>query len=426
MTGPLVLLCAGWALTFSGVAPWGDESIGDIPVYAQYAGWFLDGLLPYADVPFEYPPLAALVIAGGGLVGTDLETYRHVFGLLMLGLGAGAVALTGRIAAATGGREREAMYAVAALPLLLGTVPRTHYDLLPVVLLLGALLALVRRRPLAAFVLIGLGTAAKGFPLLAAPVALAWLAGRGEWRAAAAGLAGLAATLGAVAGLALALSPEGAWRSVEYHLERPVQIESAPATALNAIEVLGGEAPRQVASHHSDGLLHPLSGAASGGFLGLFALALLVCVVGAYRSHDLRAPVLAALCATAAFAAFGKVLSPQFLVWVLPLAALALAWRLHALAVVTSAAAALTLVGFPGLYFDLVAREPGPLAIVALRNVALVAAVALATVWLTRHSAEAGGSRWRARRGPPPPARRSATDRSRRAPSAAAPGSGSA
>ena len=426
MTGALLVLCAGWALTFSGVAPWGDESIGDIPVYAQYAGWFLGGLLPYADVPFEYPPLAAAVIAAGGLAGTDVETYRIVFGLLMLGLGALAVVLTGRIAVATGGREREAMYAVAALPLLLGTVPRTHYDLLPVVLLLAALLALVRLRPVTAFILIGLGAAAKGFPLVAAPVALAWLAGRGEWRAATRGLAVLAATVAAVAGAAIALSPEGAWRAVEYHVERPVQIESAPATALNAIEALGGEAPRHVASHHSDGLLHPLSGAASGGFLGLLALVLLVCVVAAYRSRDVRVPVLAALCATAAFAAFGKVLSPQFLVWVAPLAALAYAWRLHALALAAAAAGALTLAGFPGLYFDLVARDPWPLALVAARNAALATAVALAAVWLTRRSAEAGGSTWPGRRELPPPARRSATGRSRRAPSAAAPGSRSA
>jgi hypothetical protein len=87
--------------------------------------------------------------------------------------------------------------------------------------------------------------------------------------------------------------------------------------------------------------------------------------------------VLASLGAVAAFAALGKVLSPQFLVWVLPLGALALAWRMHALAAAVAAATVLTLVEFPARYFDLVAEEPFPVAVVAVRDVLLLGVLAL-------------------------------------------------
>ena len=79
-----------------------------------------------------------------------------------------------------------------------------------------------------------------------------------------------------------------------------------------------------------------------------------------------------------AFAALGKVLSPQYMLWLVPLGALAFAWRMHALAAALGAAALLTLLEFPARYLDLVDREAFPLAVVALRNLALLVALGLA------------------------------------------------
>jgi hypothetical protein len=80
----------------------------------------------------------------------------------------------------------------------------------------------------------------------------------------------------------------------------------------------------------------------------------------------------------AAFAVLGKVLSPQYMLWLVPLGALAFAWRLHALAAAVAAAAVVTLVEFPARYFDLVDRDPFPVAVVAARNLVLLGVLALA------------------------------------------------
>ena len=69
-------------------------------------------------------------------------------------------------------------------------------------------------------------------------------------------------------------------------------------------------------------------------------------------------------------------LSPQYLVWTIPLGALALAWREWALAGAVAAATVLTLVEFPARYFDLRDGAGFPLAVVAVRDLVLVAVVA--------------------------------------------------
>lgn len=376
------LLGIAWLATFA-LDPWADETVNDLFVYRSYAELFVDGLLPFRDVAFEYPPLGALPLWLAGLAGTGEGSYRLAFGLLMLAAAFAALVLTGRLARLTGGDERRALLAFAALPLLAGAMVRTHFDLLPVALALGALALIVGRRVELGFVVLGVGAMTKAFPLLLAPVALAWLVGRGEGREARAAAA-LGITL-AVLGVAwVAVSPEGAWDAVAYHVDRPVQVESVPAAALSVFDLLGGAAPEHVFSHRSDGLEHPAADALAGAFGLGFAGLLAWLAATAARRPEPRALVLASLTAVAAFAALGKVLSPQFLIWVAPLGALALAWRMHALAATIGAATLLTLAEFPSRYFDVVDREPFALALVGVRDAVLLLAVGLAAAALRR------------------------------------------
>jgi MFS family permease len=214
---------------------------------------------------------------------------------------------------------------------------------------------------------------------VAAPAAVAWVGARDGRRTALGAAAVLVLALAVPAALALAVSPQGAFDAVRYQVDRPVQIESAPAQVLRALDGLGLGHARSVNNHRSDGLEHPASGAVSAIFAGV-----LLAVLGALAAAAGRAPpserrlVLAALASVAAFAALGRVLSPQFMIWLVPLGALALAWRMYALAATTAGAIGLTLVEFPSRYFALVDRQPFPVAVVAVRDALLLAVLALA------------------------------------------------
>jgi hypothetical protein len=396
------VLIAGWALTLW-VAPWSDERVNDLFVYRTFAEPVLSGGLPYRDVAFEYPPLAAPAIALPGLAGTGEEAFRWAFALWTLAAAIAVVLLCGALAeAGAAGRgsdgpagtdrrrggaspARRAMFAAALMPLLCGALLRTHFDLFPVALLLAGLLLLARERPRAGLAVLGLGAATKLFPLVAVPVALAWLVARGRRREAWQGALACAAVVGVVAGGAIVISPDGALDAVQYHLDRPVQVESSPALVLLGVDAVGAGEAESVSSHRSDGLLHPAADATASLFLTvLVAFVALLCALVAARRGRGFAPagardlVIAALAACAAFALFGKVLSPQFVIWVLPLGALAFAWRMHALAAAVAVAAVLTQLEFPAHYFDVVAREPAAIALVAARNLALAAVVGLA------------------------------------------------
>lgn len=383
----LALLAVGWGLTLW-VMPWSDERVNDLFVYRSYAKPVLDGALPYRDVFSEYPPLASTAIVLPGVAGTGAETFRLAFAGWTLLLAAAVVLLCGALARRTGGDPHRALLAAALMPILLGALVRTRFDLAPVALTLVALLLLCAARPRAGMALLGLGAATKFFPLLIAPVALAWLVGRGRRREASEGAAALIAVLAALGVAALVASPQGALDAARYHLDRPVQIESLPAQALLGLDRAGLGDALSVASHRSDGIVHPADGLVGGVFVaGLVGVIALLALYAA-RRPDPRSLVLASLAAVTAFAVLGKVLSPQFMIWILPLGVLAFAWRMYALAAAAAAAAVLTRLEFPVRYFDLVDRETLPLALVALRNAALLSALALAIWALQRRPQE--------------------------------------
>jgi uncharacterized membrane protein len=366
-------LLGSWALTLWAM-PWSDERITDLFIYKMDAHWFLDGRLPYQSVPFEYPPLAALPLWAAGLPGTGFSTYRGAFAVLMLALAVCVLLLVGALARRTGGNDRLALAAVALAPLVTGALIRNHFDLLPVAMLLAALLLLISGRTYSSMAVLGVATMTKGFPLVIAPVALAWLVARGERREAVRGAAALAAVIVAFAGATVALSPSGALHSLRYQTSRPVQIESLPSLVVRAVD----PDARTRESYRSHGLVSPANGivAAACAALGVAVVALLS--MGAARARDPRSLVLASLAAVTAFAAFGKVLSPQYLIWVLPLGALALSWRRWTLAAAVGAATLLTFLEFPSHYFRLVSGHSYPLVLVALRDVVLLGVIGLA------------------------------------------------
>jgi hypothetical protein len=353
----VLLFIGSWALLHRGF--YTDDPIIDTPVYQSYGRAIEDGKVPYRDFALEYPPGAlpafALPARGGGA--EDFETFRRRFEGLMaacgtLLLGFLAVALT---ALGAGLRRLAAVLGfVAVAPLLVGPVVLSRFDLWPAALTAAALAALVAGRLRLGHAALGAAVAVKLYPAVLAPLAVAYAwrrEGRREGLRCAAVLAGTTALVFAPF---VVLSPGGVWDSLTRQASRPLQIESVGSSFLLAAHHLFGLDITMRSSHGSQNLDGALPDVLAVGQLVLQALVLVaIWVIFARGSADPERLVLASAAALVAFVALGKVLSPQFLIWLLPVVPLVRGRRGLVASGLLAAALVLTQIWFPYRYWDL-------------------------------------------------------------------------
>lgn len=360
------------------------ESVTDVPLYRTYGERVAGGLVPYRDFAFEYPPGALPALVLPALVTGSLEAYRVVFVAQLAAVGAVGVLVAGAALGRLGRSDRERLLtlgALAALPVLLGGVILTRFDLIPAALVAGAVALLAGGRLRGAALLVGLGIAVKLYPAVLVPVlgVAAWRRGGRRETAVVLGLAALPAVVAYLPFLAVA--PDGVLDSVGRQLGRPLQIESLGAGVLLALHhVLGMELAWSSGSGSQN-----LTGTAADVLAVLQGIAQVVAVALVWASFA-RGPatterlVRHAAAAVVAFVALSKVLSPQFLVWLLLLVPLVGGARSRTALALTALACALTAVWFPARYWDLV-WDFDPLAswLVLARGVTLLALLAALT-----------------------------------------------
>jgi hypothetical protein len=293
----------------------GAAGLHDVRIYFDYASRAVGGAVPYRDYPVEYPPLAVLLFVIPRLATGRFETYAFLFAAEMWLFDGLAVYLVARYTAAREG--------VRAVPVRLGwytasfaalyPVVGNRYDLAPAAVALAGTLAWLGGRPVPGGLLASAGTLMKIFPAVAAaPAAVSELAAarltrvRGLLTFGAATLAGAAAWYWA-----------GGEASLRYHVERGLQIETVGAGALMLADKFLGIGTAWRYSHTSVELIAP--GA------GLFAtaaipaqIALTGAIVWLFARSGRRDPLRYAAAAVLALIVPGKVLSPQYLVWLAP------------------------------------------------------------------------------------------------------------
>jgi hypothetical protein len=335
---------------------WRGAPDGDVIEFGRYGHAVLDGQLPYRDFHLEYPPgaipLFTLPALGHYVTWFRLENALAWTAVIVL---VGALLSTVR----PGDRRNPLMLGVVALvPLVLGPFTLMRFDGWPTALVLAALLCLVRGRPTLALVLLALGTLVKAWPVALLPLFLLYGVSKRSL-----------AAFGVVLVIALtpfaALSPGGAYNGLMAQPHRHLEYETIGASALFALG-------RPVRTYFETG---SFSVAGSGAntiatLQSALQLAMVILIVVLF-ARSLRGPrqLVTAVAATVAVAAvLGKVLSPQFLLWIAPFAALADATAL----VLFVAACAGTRGLFVGSFRALSELHPGPVAVLAVRNVMLL------------------------------------------------------
>ncbi|MHC5906690.1 glycosyltransferase family 87 protein [Streptomyces sp. S6] len=383
----LFVLGAGWLSTRAwmlwllthGDSRWLGEGSVTREVAQLYHDWYLvlvHGTFPTHDPLWQYPPGAGAVMLSPALL--PFLSYLQAFVVLTLLCDAVTTAVLTRAGAAPGRSLAGAALWVCGLPLLLHT-PLARYDV-QVTMLAVISLVTTARRPRVGGAFAALGALVKVWPAL---LLLGVPKGR-PTRAAWAGAAVTAVTVLAVLVAAFAhpfafLRQQGG---------RGVQIESLGGTFLMFATHAGwpGVVRYQYGAIEFVG---PHVGAVADASLALTAVAFALLLLWRLRSrrHTSATPFDAALCAVLLFTVTSRVISPQYMIWLIGLSAVCLTSRhtvQRPVAALVLAATAVSAAVFPVLYFTLIDCSWAGCFLMLLRNGLLLTAAVLSFVRLWR------------------------------------------
>ncbi len=350
-------------------------------------------LVPYRDYLVEYPPGFFLWVLPPAWLTDHPLGYALIFSLWMALLLSLALILAQRIALPVFGCSQSLLPGALAAVLCLGTVCTHRYDAAIALLLSAALLFCIQDRGLLSGAALGLAVASKGAPLLVAPLFLLYLIRQQRYRTLRFALLGGLVTFGLVVFPFYALAGSRLGDAVRYHTLRPLQIEStwAALTGLlappGAVRVAFTFGARSLLGPFAERFAHAATPAILVGLgtcYGFVGRRLWAARDSAAQQRYLVCGVLAAL---TIFMVFGKVFSPQYLVWILPLGVLVSIAQSRAERGIFLAVIALTQLIYPIVYrladYPLFALEPWALSLVLVRNLLLL-------LWAVKILARAG------------------------------------
>jgi len=360
---------------FSGLAADLVEGSNDLRIYRSTGEALLRGELPYRDFFIEYPPGSFVTFVPPALLSTTAAGYVERFASEMALLLVASLVLVALTARRNGGLRAWPVPAItlAAGALMLYPVAVTRYDAFVAFTLATAAwcATLGGRYRFIGYAALGLGAAAKLVPALATvPLALVRKNGDRGFIQAVWGYALFFAVVAMFFVPAYLLGGEDLARSFAYHAERGLQVESLGASVLAKLGLVT-DVPFEYGAFEVRGPGAELLSALS---LPVTAALLLLTTLLAYREHRLgrldaaRFPRYAAALILA-FMLGSKVLSPQFMVWLLPLVPLAFGGFIGiGVSVLLLAVCWMTTQVYPHHYADLLEGRPPGAELLLTRN----------------------------------------------------------
>ncbi|QES41169.1 hypothetical protein DEJ49_09255 [Streptomyces venezuelae] len=349
----------------------GPDVTSDVSVI--YQGWYeilRTGTFPLDDVTWQYPPAAALAVLSPALL--PFLDYAPAFFVCCLLCDAAVCALLLYAGCRPGKSLRGAWVWVIGV-VLLGPTSYARYDVLVAAVAVAGLLA-GARHPRTMGALAGFGALLKGWPVLLLVGAPRGRATRRSWSAA----AGTALVLA----LAFLVTMPGALAFLTFQRDRGTEVESLGALVFHVARHFGwrGEVRLNYGSVEFLGPYVPLVSTVAQG-LSVAALCWLLAWRLRARVRAASTPADAAFVAVLLFTTTSRVISPQYMLWLVGTAAVCLAFRASPMVVparLVLVATFVTFLEFPVWFSHVVAGDPLGLALLLVRNGLLVAATVLA------------------------------------------------
>jgi len=349
----------------------GPDVTTDVSVI--YQGWYetlRHGSFPLGDVTWQYPPAAALAILSPGLLG--LLAYTQAFFVLAFLADLVVLLLLLYAGLRPGKTLRGAWVWVVGLPLL-GPTAYARYDVMVTAVAVAGLLA-GARHPRVMGVLVGFGAMLKVWPALL----LLGARKRGAWAWAAATVAALA--------VLFAVTMPGAFAFLTFQRSRGTEVESLGSLVFHIARQFGWDG-QVLLNYGSVEFLGPYVGLVSSAALFLTGVAFGWLLLWRLMATRFLPNTLAdaAFVAVLMFTATSRVISPQYMVWLVGTAAVCMCFRSSRMGLpagLVLAAAFVTVLEFPIWFAHVVMSDTLGVTLLVVRNGLLVIAALLGAVEL--------------------------------------------
>ncbi|MFJ1970813.1 glycosyltransferase 87 family protein [Streptomyces sp. NPDC087903] len=341
----------------------GPDVTSDVSVI--YQGWYdvlRTGTFPLDDVTWQYPPAAALAILSPGLL--PFLDYTQAFFVLAFVADLAVLTLLLYAGLRPGKTLRGVWVWVVGVPLL-GPTVYARYDVMVTAVAVAALLA-AGRHPRVAGALAGFGALLKVWPVLVLVAARR----RGVWASAAATAVALAALF--------SIAMPGAFAFLTFQRDRGTEVESLGSLVFHVARQYGWDG-QVLLNYGSVEFIGPYVDLVSTAALFLTGISfgwllLWRMMASRFQPHTLAD---AAFVAVLMFTTTSRVISPQYLVWLIGLAAVCMCFRASRMGLpvcLVLAASLVTVLEFPIWFSHVVMSDPLGVTLLFVRDGLLVLA----------------------------------------------------
>ncbi|MBQ7621527.1 MAG: DUF2029 domain-containing protein [Candidatus Methanomethylophilaceae archaeon] len=309
------------------------------------------------DIPItEYPPLSLIFFVIPRIFFSDPFGYNIGYVIMIFVITIVGLHLMRRTAESFNMNPVWAMTIYSVLIALLLEYVADRYDIIPAVMTLASFYFFINKKMPAAFIILALAMMTKLYPAILLPIYLIIYMVERDWKGFATGTVWFLIGAAVVALPCLLIEPDLIMGFMGYHSVRPLEIDSFAATLIYPFSLFGLtdvwiQASTDAGSYGSDNLRGPLCDAVAP-WLTPIMMVLIVLFILWYgqvryglKRVDERAFVLSAaiFISLMIFILVGKVLSSQYIIWVIPFLALSLLlmkdhklkWRIFWLSVAT-------------------------------------------------------------------------------------------
>lgn len=362
-------------------------------LYFEFASRVLDGTLPYRDFALEYPPFSLLFFILPRLFASTWTTFSIYYQAEVIIFDLIGLFIIYSIARRSGQAPWPLLSIYTFGVIAMGPIIGQQYDIFPAVMSLLAIYLFWLGKHKTSWALLALGTLTKIFPAVIAPVFLIYYLRNRQFSLIWQGILTFGAVSLAVFLPFLIISPTSLLTLYDYHALRGIQLESIYSSVLLVANKLGFLSVTPAFSYGAWNLTGPDADILAK--LSTYALGILLILSYwfIYRQTGKGKPGImhigsASMLVVAVILFASKVLSPQYIIWLIPLLPLVAGRWYSSIWVIFILVGVLTYYIFPLRYVELVYYlDYKAVAVLFFRNILLIAIAVLTAISLIKQPA---------------------------------------